>query len=111
MALSHSVKVLLVMHDDCNLQYTSREHKSTDGIFGGESGGGTICTDPGIPEHCDRTGSDFFIGGRLSFKCHSGFVLVGSEFRVCQSDGNFNGVQPVCKPATGEDHSKFIAHQ
>ena len=35
-------------------------------------------------------------GSRAVYICNDGFILVGNEVRVCQSDGNWNGSIPWC---------------
>ena len=37
------------------------------------------------------------IGATATYHCNSGFQLVGSEQRICQGDGTYNGVAPFCR--------------
>ena len=32
-----------------------------------------------------------------SFTCNTGYVLTGSNFRTCQSDGSWSGSDVVCR--------------
>jgi len=32
-----------------------------------------------------------------SFTCNTGYELMGSDTRTCQSDGSWNGSDPVCR--------------
>ena len=36
------------------------------------------------------------VGNRAVYICNDGFVLMGNEVRVCQTDGNWNGRTPQC---------------
>ena len=38
------------------------------------------------------------MGSMAVYICNDGFLLVGNEARVCQSDGNWNGRAPQCFP-------------
>jgi len=37
-----------------------------------------------------------FNRSRAVYICNDGFVLMGNEVRVCQTDGNWNGRTPQC---------------
>jgi len=40
-------------------------------------------------------------GSRAVYICSVGFVLMGNEARICQSDGIWNGSIPQCIPPEG----------
>ena len=35
-------------------------------------------------------------GNRIGFRCDYGYTLVGSEQRLCLSDGTWSGTDPTC---------------
>ncbi|KNC54883.1 uncharacterized protein AMSG_12362 [Thecamonas trahens ATCC 50062] len=41
------------------------------------------------------------VGGSATFSCDSGFTLVGSASRTCQSDGSWSGTLPICTQCSG----------
>ena len=43
--------------------------------------------DDGIPSYEDT----------CSFTCNTGYVLIGSEIRICQSDGSWSGSDTICR--------------
>ncbi|KAG8194143.1 hypothetical protein JTE90_000981 [Oedothorax gibbosus] len=47
------------------------------------------CPDPGTPEHGSRLGSSFEIGDKVSFKCFTGYELIGSFERYCMPNGQW----------------------
>lgn len=48
--------------------------------------------------HGNFTGTDFTVGGRISFKCDAGYKLVGvSKTSKCKKDGKWSNVKPTCK--------------
>ena len=70
------------------------------------TGGGTVdpkCTNRGFMNSPSISGgvvcyNGTTIGSRVVYICNDGFILVGGETRVCQSDGNWNGSIPQCVP-------------
>jgi len=36
-------------------------------------------------------------GDTCSLVCNTGYVLSGSDTRTCQSDGNWNGTETLCR--------------
>ena len=44
-------------------------------------------------------------GNRIGFRCDYGYTLVGSEQRLCLSDGTWSGTDPTC--VRGYFSSKF----
>ena len=40
-----------------------------------------------------------------SYECFSGYKLVGSSTRICETTGSWNGEEPVCS------RSKYIKHK
>ncbi|XP_034615478.1 CUB and sushi domain-containing protein 3 [Trachemys scripta elegans] len=55
------------------------------------------CGDPGIPGHGSREDSDFKIKSTVRFNCEIGYILHGSEERICLGNGTWTGRQPECK--------------
>ncbi|XP_053315605.1 CUB and sushi domain-containing protein 1 [Spea bombifrons] len=55
-----------------------------------------FCGDPGTPFEGRINGKSFTYKSEVSFQCGPSFILVGSSRRVCQSDGIWSGIQPVC---------------
>ena len=41
------------------------------------------------------TGNDF--GSRARYRCHSGYLLVGDQARVCEANGRWSGQEPECR--------------
>lgn len=37
------------------------------------------------------------VGAIATYSCHPGFELVGRRVRVCRNDGQYSGVEPICK--------------
>ncbi|XP_036593498.1 sushi domain-containing protein 2 [Trichosurus vulpecula] len=53
------------------------------------------------PEHGQKNGTSYLEGSTVKFSCASGYKLRGSEEQTCQPNGQWAGVRPQCKPATG----------
>ena len=71
----------------------------------GQSGtaNSTRCTDRGFVSGSSISGGVVCYnttteGSRAVYICIDGFVLMGNETRVCQSDGSWNGSIPQCIP-------------
>ena len=56
-----------------------------------------VCSPLQSPAHGFKSGSNFTFTSVVRFRCKSGFVLVGSNFSECQSNGMWNTPPPVCK--------------
>ncbi|XP_055082359.1 complement factor B-like isoform X2 [Periophthalmus magnuspinnatus] len=54
------------------------------------------CADPGVPPGGMRFGNSFEIGDKVNFKCRSNMILIGSEQRECQVDGQWSGTETSC---------------
>jgi len=39
-------------------------------------------------------------GDTCSFTCNTGYKLIGSDTRTCQSDGNWSGHETICTGKT-----------
>ena len=57
------------------------------------------CTNPGSPAHGRMVGSDFSYNSVVRYECNEGYILVGSEERRCQADGQWSCEQPRCLTA------------
>ncbi|XP_033013302.1 fibulin-7-like [Lacerta agilis] len=55
------------------------------------------CTPLPAPLNGRRLGKRTSVGHEVHFVCDAGFLLVGSETRVCQENHKWSGQQPVCK--------------
>ncbi|XP_073482747.1 CUB and sushi domain-containing protein 1 [Aquarana catesbeiana] len=55
-----------------------------------------FCGDPGTPAEGRLNGKSFTYKSEVSFQCRPPFILVGSSRRICQSDGTWSGIQPIC---------------
>ncbi|XP_037324059.2 complement factor B-like isoform X2 [Pungitius pungitius] len=54
------------------------------------------CADPGIPAGTSRTGDIFGIDNTVKYSCIGNLLLVGSEERLCQENGQWTGIEPTC---------------
>ncbi|GIX91044.1 CUB and sushi domain-containing protein 3 [Caerostris extrusa] len=59
-----------------------------------------LCPDPGVPEHGTRTGENFSIGEKVTFKCFMGYELIGSFERYCKQNGQWSGELARCDHPT-----------
>ncbi|XP_064225865.1 CUB and sushi domain-containing protein 1 [Aotus nancymaae] len=55
-----------------------------------------FCGDPGTPAEGRLSGKSFTFKSEVFFQCKSPFILVGSSRRICQADGTWSGIQPIC---------------
>ena len=37
------------------------------------------------------------VGSVATYRCNKGFILVGTEIRLCQANGEWSGREPVCR--------------
>ena len=92
-AASKPVVSIYVMHTECNV---------TD--LGITTGSGTVdpkCTNRGFSDSSSFPEgvicyNGVTAGSTAIYICDDGFVLVGNEARVCQSDGSWNDRTPQC---------------
>ncbi|MEJ1271052.1 complement factor B [Cricetulus griseus] len=73
-----------------------------NGLWDGETAvcdnGAGHCPDPGTSVGTVRTGSQFDLGDKVSYRCSSSnLVLTGSAERECQSNGMWSGTEPICR--------------
>ena len=54
------------------------------------------CSDPGVPKHGQRIGSNFGHGNKVTFVCPPQYSLEGSHSMTCH-DGKWTSILPVCK--------------
>ncbi|TRY54159.1 hypothetical protein DNTS_034839 [Danionella cerebrum] len=60
------------------------------------------CADPGVPPGSSRTGNDFKIDHKVTYRCDSKLTLIGSKERVCLDGGMWSGTEPQCYDQTGK---------
>ncbi|KAK3540800.1 hypothetical protein QTP86_001980 [Hemibagrus guttatus] len=59
----------------------------------------TTCENPGTPLYGSLNSSlGFKVGSPVRFSCQSGYLLLGSTTRACQTDLTWSGTQPECIP-------------
>ena len=46
------------------------------------------------------TAGVFLVGSTVTYTCDRGYDLVGTIFRVCQSDGTWSDSAPTCNPVS-----------
>ena len=68
------------------------------------SGAEVRCEDPsslkdGFIEVSNFKGK-YVYGSLATYHCNPGYILWGNASRLCSEDGEWNGVQPQCKPIT-----------
>ena len=66
-----------------------------------------VCSCPLIPSNglisgCNDTD---IVGDTVEYSCRSGYYLVGSSTRTCQTGGNWTGSAPNCEPGIVEIHN------
>ncbi|GCC27784.1 hypothetical protein chiPu_0006210 [Chiloscyllium punctatum] len=55
------------------------------------------CPKLNAPNNGKKFGSRYLVGHEVHFACDPGFVLVGSNTRVCLKDKTWSGQLPFCK--------------
>ena len=54
------------------------------------------CTDPGIPERCNRTG-ELSYGKSMKYTCHNGYYITAGDWSLmCLANGTWDGEPPTC---------------
>ncbi|GIY27318.1 protein lev-9 [Caerostris extrusa] len=56
------------------------------------------CGPPGEIKHGVREGDTFTFTSRVTYNCSEGFEVVGRPYRYCQSNGQWSGQLPECRP-------------
>ncbi|GFY77940.1 sushi, von Willebrand factor type A, EGF and pentraxin domain-containing protein 1 [Trichonephila inaurata madagascariensis] len=56
------------------------------------------CGPPGEIEHGTREGDVFTFTSRVTYNCSEGFEIIGRPYRYCQSNGQWSGQLPECRP-------------
>lgn len=51
------------------------------------------------PENGTVNFSSTLYGSNATYLCDFGFYINGSETRVCQYTGNWDGIEPICQSA------------
>lgn len=67
------------------------------------------CPDPGVPAGTRRTGDEFHIGDKVSYRCEDGLTLIGSKERICLESTEWTGQEPECYYEYTYDTAKEIA--
>ncbi|CAH3175599.1 unnamed protein product [Porites lobata] len=75
------------------------------------------CSDPGVPKHGQRIGSNFGHGNKVTFVCPAQYSLEGSHSMTCH-EGKWTSTLPVCKasckdpgrPQNGVRHGNEFGH-
>ncbi|CAH3021429.1 unnamed protein product, partial [Porites evermanni] len=75
------------------------------------------CSDPGVPKHGQRIGSNFGHGNKVTFVCPAQYSLEGSHSMTCH-EGKWTSTLPVCKasckdpgrPQNGVQHGNEFGH-
>ncbi|XP_027244611.1 complement C2 isoform X2 [Cricetulus griseus] len=85
-----------------------------NGLWDGETAvcdnGAGHCPDPGTSVGTVRTGSQFDLGDKVSYRCSSSnLVLTGSAERECQSNGMWSGTEPICRQPYSYDFPEDVA--
>ena len=59
---------------------------------------GKECGQPGQPAHGRLVSTEvlFYPGEEVTYSCDPGYVLTGSERRLCGEDGAWSGALPAC---------------
>uniref|UniRef100_V9KIW5 C3/C5 convertase n=1 Tax=Callorhinchus milii TaxID=7868 RepID=V9KIW5_CALMI len=88
----------------------------TCGSNGRWSGTNAICEDgtehcraPGVPPGGVKSGRRYGVGQWVSYRCSEGLILIGSETRSCQKDGEWTGAEPHCQHKYSTDLPDDVA--
>ena len=56
-----------------------------------------MCGEPEMPDNSDvATDGLHYVGDTWNVTCHTGHVLIGSDYRKCQGSGEWSGEEPHC---------------
>ncbi|XP_061574969.1 complement C2 isoform X2 [Cololabis saira] len=67
------------------------------------------CDDPGIPPGAERSGGTFYLGEKVTYRCHAGLNLLGSAERVCLENREWSGSTPRCQGPNMFDSPSSVA--
>ncbi|KAM9323894.1 complement factor B-like [Gastrophryne carolinensis] len=67
------------------------------------------CPNPGIPIGATKDGKDYSIEGKVTYKCHKGLKMFGSNERICQETKKWSGAEPSCRQPYTYDTPKEVA--
>ncbi|KXJ11942.1 CUB and sushi domain-containing protein 3 [Exaiptasia diaphana] len=56
------------------------------------------CGDPGTPKNGRRNGYLFTFKKKVHYECDRGYILIGPQFRQCQSNQKWSDDTPTCEP-------------
>ncbi|XP_010900472.2 fibulin-7 [Esox lucius] len=62
-----------------------------------QSAAPSLCPSLEAPVNGRKFGSKYLIGHEVHFTCSTGYQMIGPGTRVCQENGSWSGVSPVCK--------------
>ncbi len=68
---------------------------------------GFECQHLASPEHGVVVVSGTVAGSVATYRCDSGFVLVGSKTRTCQDNGVWSGTEPFCRGGYCSDCASY----
>ncbi|XP_067041101.1 sushi, von Willebrand factor type A, EGF and pentraxin domain-containing protein 1-like [Acropora muricata] len=55
------------------------------------------CGNPGTPDNGQKIGVNYKYYDVVNFTCSTGYQLIGSASRKCQTNGDWDGTQPICR--------------
>ncbi|XP_023240669.1 CUB and sushi domain-containing protein 1-like [Centruroides sculpturatus] len=82
------------------VQYSSAQEKREGGKVGfylEYSAVESSCPDPGSPANGEVVAYGLTVGSIISFRCSSGYVLVGESHAECLSSGHWSAARPTCE--------------
>ncbi len=59
------------------------------------------------PTNGDVSFTSISVNSKATYSCNNGFILVGQTTRICQSNGEWSGIAPVCKSKTEHMYQVF----